>query len=391
MIMARCGRRTFLGGVAAALGAATAASGQPNIQPKRDGRVPIIDITDLYHPSQDVGDNVDLIAAYALPGIALMAVILDVTDRYRHPFVNETNHSYDDPRGGRDPGFIPVTQLNALFGRNVPAAVGPFTAMRHPEDEMRDAPAFQQTGVDLILKVLRESDTPVDVLSFGSTRPLAVAYNREPKLLRRKVRCAHLCIGGAPLGCLEWNVQLDPHAFVRLLRSDLNCAIYPCATERSAVDLGPHNTYWRMENLARVRQWAPPLQRYLAYAFGASNRTDFLNVLDEPAPAEVLDRMAANPHHVWETAVWMQAAGLRLIRRADGQHRIVPARDVVPSDTVLPNELKFCRIQARDDGQFEFHLSDAPTNFQIYRRGDPQANQRALQEAWPEWYRSFSI
>ncbi len=387
----RCGRRTFLGGAAAALGAVAAASGDAEAPAGKSGRIPIIDITDLYHPSQDVGDNVDLVAGYALAGIDLKAVILDVTGRYRRPFINEADHSYDDPRGNRDPGFIPVTQLNALFGRNVPAAVGPYAYMRDPEDTMRDAPAFQQNGVELILKVLRESDSPVDVLSFGSVRALAVAFNREPGLLRRKVRCAHLCIGAAPKGYLEWNVKLEPHGFVRLLRSDLNCALYPCATERSPFDIAPHNTYWRMENLACVREWAPSLQAYLAYAFAASNRTDFLNAIEEPAPAEVLDRMAANPHHVWETAVWMQAAGLQLVRHADGKHRIVSAAEVQPSDTVLPNELKYCRIDVQDDGQFDFQLSGTPTNFRIYHRGDPQENQRALQEAWPEWYRSFRL
>ena len=30
-------------------------------------RVPVIDITDLYHPPQDPGDNLDLIAAYGCP------------------------------------------------------------------------------------------------------------------------------------------------------------------------------------------------------------------------------------------------------------------------------------------------------------------------------------
>ena len=30
-------------------------------------RVPLIDVTDLYHPHQDVGDNLDILAAYALP------------------------------------------------------------------------------------------------------------------------------------------------------------------------------------------------------------------------------------------------------------------------------------------------------------------------------------
>jgi len=62
-------------------------------------KIPVIDVTDLYHPCQDIGDNFDLITAYALPEIDLRAVILDCTDEWRS--------------GSRlDPGFIPVTQLN---------------------------------------------------------------------------------------------------------------------------------------------------------------------------------------------------------------------------------------------------------------------------------------
>ncbi len=46
-------------------------------------RIPVIDVTDLYHPYQDVGDNFDLVAAYALPEIDLRAVILDAHDSFR--------------------------------------------------------------------------------------------------------------------------------------------------------------------------------------------------------------------------------------------------------------------------------------------------------------------
>ena len=33
--------------------------------------IPLIDVTDLYHPHQDVGDNFDLLAAYAMPELDL--------------------------------------------------------------------------------------------------------------------------------------------------------------------------------------------------------------------------------------------------------------------------------------------------------------------------------
>ena len=80
-------------------------------------KVPVIDVTDLYHPCQDIGDNFDLLTAYALPEIDLRAIILDCTDEWRS-------------KGRLDPGFIPVTQLNYLFNRNVPCATIPWRRMK---------------------------------------------------------------------------------------------------------------------------------------------------------------------------------------------------------------------------------------------------------------------
>ena len=123
------------------------------------------------------------------------AVILDTTDRYRQAKAHHPDPAYRDPNGLRYLGFIPVLQLNYLFNRDVPCAVGPFQAMRSPEDRMLDLPRFQQLGVELLLRTLRESTVPVDLLSFGSARALAVAFNRDPELLRKKVRRIHLSAG----------------------------------------------------------------------------------------------------------------------------------------------------------------------------------------------------
>jgi hypothetical protein len=68
-------------------------------------KLPVIVITDLYHPSQDVGDNFDIITPYALPEIDLKCVIFDVTEKYREDPKNEF----------RDPGYICVNQLNYIF------------------------------------------------------------------------------------------------------------------------------------------------------------------------------------------------------------------------------------------------------------------------------------
>lgn len=74
-------RRSFLCGGATAITAAVA--GCKFGSPAGVDSSPVIVTTDLYHPAQDVGDNIDLVAAYALCGPRLLGVLLDCTDEYR--------------------------------------------------------------------------------------------------------------------------------------------------------------------------------------------------------------------------------------------------------------------------------------------------------------------
>jgi pyrimidine-specific ribonucleoside hydrolase len=270
---------------------------QPAQATVASGKVPLIDVTDLYHPPQDPGDNFDLVAAYALPEVDLRAVILDTTGGFRKP-VADVPGMHADNTGPRDPGFIPVTQLNFIFNRRVPCAVGPFARMNSPEDKMRTAPAFQQEGVELILRTLRESPDPVEIVSFGSARPVAVAFNREPELFATKLRRLHLCAGASNPGFLEWNVQLDPHAIVCLLRSKLPIAIYPCATKDGPFACGPNNSYWTLPDLRFVERMHPALRAYLAYAFGRSARADFLRAVEPESPARWKPEQLDQPHNV---------------------------------------------------------------------------------------------
>lgn len=352
-------------------------------------RVPVIDVTDLYQPFQDPGDNFDLVTAYALPEIDLKAVVLDVHDSFRkavsdHPVLHDSDHN-----GPRDAGFISVLQLNYIFNRSVPAAAGPFTPMRSPEDKMLDIPGFQQQGVELILKVLRESPEPVSILSFGSVRPIAVAYNRDPELFHRKLAGIYLSAGSSSPGYLEWNVALDTKAAVRLLRSDLPIDIFPCASKDGPFSYDPHNSYWSLPDLQFVNRMAPKLRRYLDYAFGRKCRCDFLRAIDEDIPESEEIEAYSHPHHVWETAVWMAVSGRVLVRHANGSYQILPATRVSSGDKLLPNRLEPCLLHVSDDGSFTFDLASKPSNFRIYDRQDPRESETALREALPQLYLSF--
>ena len=346
-------------------------------------KIPLIDITDLYFPGQDLGDNFDIIAAYALEEVDLRAVILDVTEDHRL-----------EGGVGRDLGIIPVTQLNYIFDRTVPAAPSPFTRMRSTTDKMEDLPRFQQAGVELLLKTLRESKEKVDIAVFGSARTVAVAFNRDPDLLREKVNLLHLSIGTSAPVQIEWNVALDPLAFVAVLQSGLPIALYPCGAGNldgglAAFSYDSNNGYWELANLNFVSKMDPPIRRYLEFAFSGSKRSDFLRAMetdaDPPFDSSSWNRM----HRIWETCVWICMTDRVLVRRYDGSYRILRRNEFESTDNILPNELRPCTLKVQENGLFTYQYSDQPSNIRIYYRGDPMKNEKALNDALPALYLEF--
>ena len=363
-------------------------------------KIPVIVVTDLYHPHQDCGDNFDLITPFALPEIDLKAVILDCTEAFRKPLAYDAGKGlYPDPDGPRDPGFIPVLQLNYIFGRNVPAAVGPFSNMKDARDKMLDVPSFQQQGVELILKTLRNSNEPVQIASFGSARSIAAAYNRDPALFKKKVKQVHLSAGTSAPVYLEWNVALDSNAIVCLLLSDLPVSIYPCAAANAdSIGYGSksypfsydsHNTYYKLPNLSFIENMDPKLRRYLRYAYGRVQRNDFLRCMDSDTIFSVKKDIFSRESYVWETAIWINISGRKLVKTPEGNYRIKPSHRVSETDKVLPNDLNPCTISIEKSGLFTFSEIKRVSNFSIFYRGDIKENEKAMRMALPALYQSF--
>ncbi|MET7277024.1 hypothetical protein ABZS29_02240 [Kribbella sp. NPDC005582] len=255
--------------------------------------VPVISITDLSCPPEDPGDHLDLLLAYGLPELDLRAVILD----------------------GRDPGVTAVSRLNAIFGRDVPVAWCPSTPMRDPNDRMYDAPPSQQRGADLLIHALADSPEPVHLLSFGSARPVAVAYNRAPEVFHEKVARIHLSAR---------DTDLDPQAGVRIVDTGLPLSRYSAS--------------WELPDLKWIEEMHPWLRRYLGSALGPSARPDFLRDLEDDAAADVMADIYQRRHTVRTTALWLEVSGRQLVRRTDGSHAIIPAAEVSAGDTVTSNE-----------------------------------------------------
>ena len=111
--------------------------------------------------------------------------------------------------------------------------------------------------------------------------------------------------------------------------------------------------------------------------------------MDEDFPDDLTAKIYSQPHNVWETALWAQVSNRRLVRHADGHYRMIPASQVVPTDKVLPNDLHPFRIKVPDDGLYTFEITDKPSNFLMYDRGDPHENEKAFTEALIDFYTSI--
>ncbi len=127
--------------------------------------IPVVVITDLYHPYQDPGDNMDLIMGFGLPDVDLKAVLLDITDAFRKDTADHPT-LWKDPRGPREAGIIPVEQLNYIFNKKIPYALGPLSMMKSEEDKMENLPDYEQEAISLFIKILTECEEPVEILSL---------------------------------------------------------------------------------------------------------------------------------------------------------------------------------------------------------------------------------
>lgn len=371
----------------------------------QEKKIPVIVITDLYHPYQDPGDNLDLIMGFGLPDVDLKAVLLDITDAFRKPTADHPT-LWKDPRGPREAGIIPIEQLRYIFNKKIPYAMGPLSMMKSENDKMENLPNYEQEAIHMLMNILKESKEPIEILSFGSARILAVAYNRDPQLLKKKIRKIHLSAGtasnnyelGSDVGANsipggEWNVALDVFAFNRMLKSDLPIAVYPCAGKDGGFAKDCNNTYWKLPDMEFTKQMNPQLQQYLHFAFNQKLQYDFLKAMDPGYSADINLNKFPKPFHVWESAIWLNATQRVIICTSEGEYRLVKKNAVGKKDRIIGNELRSCIFdEVRDDGRFRFSYTNQPSSGckEIYYRSDLEENEKAFQKVIPELYISIS-
>jgi len=281
-------------------------------------RIPLVHITDLYHPPQDPDDHIDLATIVALPEYDLRGVILDITEK----FLVAAPAGFDIRR---DPGFIPVVQMAYLLGETIPVAAGPTSPLTTPHDDVSNRDRREQAGVKLLLEILEQSTEQVVVTSVGSARVLTAAFNRHPELMRSKIRAVLLNAGSTAGSKREWNVGLDPEAYIGLWRSGLPIHWFPCGTERSAFNPDhERGTYWKTTHAALFRHLTPPLKAWFYYALSRDPRGDIIHALSDEPSATTWNQILNQERNLWATASLVMGAGRLLARTVDGW-RFLPA------------------------------------------------------------------
>lgn len=333
--------------------------------------VPVIYGTDLFHPHDDPDDHFDLATLFALPELEVKAILLDQGDKQL-----------------KRPGAIPIQQMAQLTGRRVPFAIGLREKLASPGDDGRGQPAEFQAAVDLLVRTLRESSEPVTIISAGSVRDICAAWNREPTLMSEKVARLYLNIGNADSNGTEYNVDLDPAAYVGLLRSGLPLYLCFCMPMRQEDATSQYSTWWRFHQAEVLDSVPRELQNYFIYA------------LQKCAPAE-LDPLQAlradlRPWHhlvwdmdrnMWCTASFLHAAG-RDVRKVNGRWTAAryPAGDrgSPPPFGFVPAD-----IQVDPTGKTTLKTETAKPNVQLFKVVSPKDYGPAMRDCLRELLHSL--
>jgi hypothetical protein len=276
-------------------------------------RVPVIYSTDLSHPHDDPDDHFDIVALYSLRELDVQAIVLDQGKRQE-----------------QSPGRIPVEQMNSLTGRNVPFAVGLGDPLKAPDDPAADQEMKYQGGVSLIIEALESAPSPVTFITVGSLRDTAAAFNRRPDLFREKASRLMIFIGEASADTLEWNVGLDPHAFVCIMNSGLPVWWVPCFDGGNFKNRGKAS-YWTADQAELLRDTPDELMNFFIYALLKKSSPDSLGFLNGAVDPEDRALVLSGQRRLWCAAVFTVAAGRIMVER-DGEYVTLAAGNILAED-----------------------------------------------------------
>ena len=257
-------------------------------------KVQIIHSTDLFHPHADPDYHYDLASLFAIPEFNIKGVILDM--------------GAEQAKGCGRPA---VEQMMHVTDRNAPYAIGLSRTLTSRADKALDQPAEFQGAVRMILSVLRDSQEKVVLFTTGSCRDVAAAFNREPELLKAKVRTVYFNIGRGPNEPQEeCNVGYDPLAYQRIFESGLPIYWCPCFGKDR------FETLFEADQTTVVGSCSPVVQNFFDYCLTRSKADPIAFLKSGPHP------LPTGPRAMWCTAPMFHAAGRKIYEREIGRAHV---------------------------------------------------------------------
>ena len=271
-------------------------------------RIPMIYSSDLFQPPDDPDDHYDLAMLFSLEEIELKAMIFDLASTRRQK---------------EEVGKNALEQLTKITGHSpVPWKIGLRNPLLSPDDKALDQPQEYQGGVELILSTLEQSEEKVVMFLVGSCRDFVVAFNRNPDLLKRKVKAIYVNAGNGSKGIqTEWNVTLDPYAYAGLMMSGLPIYWCPCFTDTYTI-CTPEEiaagkafyTYYLVPNQAELLASASkPVKNYFGYALYGLREEPLGYLNREPL------LLPEGERNMWCTGPFLHAAGREIYQTQNGQ------------------------------------------------------------------------
>ncbi len=372
----RTSRRDFLkaGAVAAA---AAASAGQPahaaHLGSPATG-LPLIHVTDLFHPHGDPDDHFDLACAYALAqrgAFDLRGVVIDYPPDFR----------------AGDPAVVAVAQMNRLTGLSVPVAIGTSLKLKGRRDALADAPPQETAAVRFIIAQLREAERPVALVCVGNAADIVVAALREPALFKAKCAGVSLNSGSAhdnPANPaqLEFNVKLDPAAYAAMF--DLPCPLcwFPCWHTTERRESGVDGSFYWLPHRGALAGVSAGLANYFAYMFDKSANPKWLRAMKAMPTAASWEKILGDRRGMWSTASQFAAAGLTVTKDGD----IVEA--TAAGDAAV-FQVKPVEAACADDGRTTWRRVEAPTGRGMLSVTDPARYPAAMTRAVATLFKAF--
>jgi hypothetical protein len=327
--------------------------------------VPVIYTTDLFHPPGDMDDQVDLAALYAIKGIDLKAIVLDA---------GKTQE--------KRPGRLPVSQINYLTKRKIPTSIGLGLKLKSPWDPALWQSGKYQNGVHLILETLSRSEKKVAIVTVGSLRDVAAAFNRNPQLFRDKVSRLFIFAGEATKeGFSETNVKMDRHAFVRIMQSELPVFWVPCFDGGRWQNHG-RASHWLTNYQKILKNSSAPLLQYFIYAYIRSSKPP-IEFLYQPVNAEWKKKLFKKQRNLWGASVFLAVANKGISIKSG--YPIVSMTDETGKDDLL---FDFVPVRIRVTERGEVLYDNQPSarevmqfrvkNGKNYRKAMTQVTARLL-------------